>query len=81
VLLPVAYFTTIYVVTSATLRYSVPLAPLLMLFASIGLLDVYSRILGRAKFLGARAITLQEELSFSEPSHTGMRAGSPSLRR
>ncbi len=81
VLLPVAYFMTIYVLTSATLRYSLPLAPLLMLFAAIGLCDIVSRILARTKVLRVGAIKLQEKLSFPEQGHTAVKMGSSSLRR
>lgn len=43
VLLPVAYYTAIYVITSATLRYSLPVAPLLMLFAVNGFSSLQER--------------------------------------
>ncbi|MDH5738775.1 MAG: glycosyltransferase family 39 protein [Nitrospira sp.] len=64
VLLPMAYFTAIYVITSATLRYSVPIAPLLMLFAGVGLCDLYGRSLGKKKPFGIGAVDLQTTLVF-----------------
>lgn len=76
VLLPVAYFTAIYVVTSATLRYSVPLAPLLMLFAAIGLCDILSRVPVWTKSFGMKAVELQQTISFPRLGHAAVTTSS-----
>lgn len=76
VLLPVAYFTAIYVITSATLRYSLPVVPLLMLFAVVGLCDISRMILGKTKLLGIGAVELQTKLSFPEAGYSARRKGS-----
>ncbi|NNL99309.1 MAG: hypothetical protein HKO62_01075, partial [Gammaproteobacteria bacterium] len=46
-LVPIGYVTAVHALTFSTLRYSIPLMPLVIMFAVFGALDLCARVLGR----------------------------------